>query len=167
MHLATASWRAGRSWPVHVTSVHPEDSPDLVDVQLQAREVRDTKMAQAIQDLLLPQEADRSPRKASAMSMTTLLASCTPLPPGASLAVCRALLHIVHPRTLLVRLNRSASAEKNKADEGSLFHGAILRTILKYCGAGSRLQLRFFALQVSVAVKTCDCHGYQNETLSA
>lgn len=97
-----------------------------------------------------------------------------PLPPSSSLAVCRALLHIVHPRVLLAgfgaeeepaegrppammaegsRGKASVDLEGTTAERGatrweSLMLGPIFRVILRHGGASSGLSLRFLALQV-------------------
>lgn len=103
-----------------------------------------------------------------------LVAGFMPLPPGSSLAVCRALLHIVHPRVLLAGLCseeestggrplatvaegrrgggsdgvEGATVQGGATRWGSLMLGPIFSVTLRHGGASSGLSLRFLALQV-------------------
>lgn len=111
----------------------------------------------------------------AADSTATLVAGFMPLPPSSSLAVCRALLHIVHPRVLLAGLGAEEGpaevcppamvaegrrggdidgVEGATAEGGatrrrrSLMLGHIFGVISRHGGASSGLSLRFLALQV-------------------
>lgn len=84
---------------------------------------------------------------------SVLIASFMPLPPRATLAVCRAIIHAVSPGVLLARVLSNAEEihEETNEDGGKcLLTGPVLREILQWCGANSALQLRFLGLQVSI-----------------
>lgn len=105
---------------------------------------------------------------------TALVAGFMPLLPSSSLAVCRALLHIVHPRVLLAGFgpeqepsegrppvivaesgrelenvdSGGTTVEGGATRQGCLMLGPIFSVILRHGGASSGLSLRFLALQV-------------------
>lgn len=91
--------------------------------------------------------------------VAVLLVEFCPLPAASVLAVCRALLHIVCPPVLLAScegtredLSLIGESRANGA-QVNLLMGPVLREILRLCGAGSGLQLRFYALQVRSSSK--------------
>lgn len=187
--LAIASWRSDGFWP--------QDEPATIDNTAKPNTGHDSEdcyehdavggfdcacsvlcaafFPAGQEESSPPQRQQRNGRVSSGNSMTTLLASFMPLPPRATLAICRAIVHIVSPAILLASVVSTDiggnSRESNRDGGACLLAGPVLRGILLWCGARSQLQLRFFALQVSVTASglerkskiTCKFHAINLE----
>lgn len=144
--LAIASWRSAGLWP--------RDEPATTNVGgfESACLVLCTAFFPAVQENSPQKQQQRNGSIGLGYSMTTLVASFRPLPPRATLAICRAIVHTVSPAVLLanvVSTDIEVNSEEASGDRGvCLLAGPVLRSILMWSGAGSLLQLRFFALQV-------------------
>lgn len=185
VHVATASWRGSgqcpptstasdttrtttsdedttppsarrkKEAPSHLTKAAASVACELEEVSSQLTKGAAKTICESF---FFGHEADRGHDGADADGTRALLASFLPLPPGSSIAVSRALLHIVDPSVLLVRAD-IGSWTKGGGDGGivgkigtdNLLLGPILTTILARCGSESGLQLRFLALQVILA----------------
>lgn len=171
IHVVMASWRGRGRWPpcsaasdttrARTTICNADTTPPSG----RKLEEASSQLTQAASTMLFDcffsgGEGGRGHghHHADADEMRTLLVSFLPLPPDSGVAVCRALLHIVDPGVLLVRADCRKSDSTGgggvigKVDEDNLLLGPILNAILSRCGSESGLQLRFFALQVSLAM---------------
>eukprot|EP00903_Cladosiphon_okamuranus_P018216 g16755.t1 len=192
VHLALASWRAGGRWPSSFFFSSTEAAPAVPaaatpgravgseshsSVPEQARGATQPLAGAAVmvsQSFFAARQGRRAVADDAADGTAAIVAQFMPLPPISSLAVCRALLHILHPRVLLAGLGaKEESAEgcpfamvaedmrcEGSVDLGgttvergatrreSLMLGPILRMILRHGGSSSGLSLRFLALQI-------------------
>lgn len=191
---ALAIWRANGRWPSSSFFVSTEPMPILAAVaaaeeagssepipeQEEGATPRLAGAAGLISQSFFPGRQGRGAGTDDAADATTaLVAGFMPLPPSSSLAVCRALLHIVHPRVLLAgfapdeepaegrppvmanekrREKESADIERPTGEggatrQGNLMLGPIFSVILRHGSASSGSSLRFLALQVRMTIK--------------
>ena len=178
VHVGMASWRGRGRWPRHSaasdTTRATISDADTTPPSGHGQEEVSSQLTQAASTMLFDCFFSRGKggrghdhHHADADETRTLLASFLPLPPGSAVAVCRALLHIVDPGVLLVRADfRNCGSTDGgdgvigKVGEDNLLLGPILNAILSRCGSESGLQLRFFALQVRLAMMLLLCMLY-------
>eukprot|EP00752_Nemacystus_decipiens_P004263 g3894.t1 len=189
VHLTLSSWRASGRWPPSSFFSSMESSPataataaavgkvigfeahSSVPEQERAATLRLAGAAAMIAKSFFPGRQRWGAATDDAADATAaLVARFTPLPPSSSLAVCRALLHIIQPRVLLAGFGpeeeqapgrpaamvavvdsvdlEAAAVEGGATRRESLLLGPVFNVILRHGGANSGLSLRFLALQV-------------------
>ena len=197
VRLALASWRASGRWPSSSFLSSIETAPAAAAAggaerrseshssfpeQERGANLRLADAAAMVSKSFFPDRQGGGAGTDDVADRTAaLVAGFMPLPPSSSLAVCRALLHIVHPRVLLAGLEAeeepaegcppAIAAEGSRAVErvdlegttveagatrrASLMLGPIFSVMLRHGGARSALSLRFIALQVRMVNVCC------------
>lgn len=160
VHLAVVSWKASGRWPLDAAIMDTAEISDNPSVHPQAGGIQHllATAASTIAASLFPAFGSEEEKQTTRYlcddvvggGISELLASFMPLPPSSALALCRALIHVVNQRVLLVSYVVQDPTEPAAAavSTGNLLLGPILRTVLRLTGAESCLQQRFFALQV-------------------
>lgn len=154
VHLGIASWRVSGRYPQEAGISQKGCTPNVPNTpQHQEEDCQQVVLAAStIANSFFSRKKGKLTNN-EVHAITQLIASSSPLPPGSSIAVCRALVHIVDPRVLLASYSCVESEGEIESGPGSienLFLGPILCLILSRGGANTELQLRFLALQVGI-----------------